>query len=274
MLTRHKNTGRHLNMKIIQTYPHAETYESVQGLYLDELSLTDDRVVVYANFINSLDGKIAIQQGGEYILPKTLTNANDLRLFIELRAQADCIITHAGYMRSLACGKLGDILNINDPDIAQWQNQHYTNSQPLIVICSNTLDFPMPEGLDPQKVLIATHANNDPRRIEQWQSRSYRVIEAGDQYVRAKDLQPHLLALGAQRIYLCAGPQLFESYVADRCVDRLYITLSMQFLGHYAYLPTMLGMQDIGAFDLELRRLVVDLSHQPHQLFAAFDCPS
>ena len=60
-------------------------------------------------FLSSLDGRIALEdvsQSTTYI-PKHLTTASDFRLFMELHAQADCLITHGGYMRALSEGRLG-----------------------------------------------------------------------------------------------------------------------------------------------------------------------
>lgn len=64
---------------------------------------TTEAPFVYGNFVSSLDGRIALMDtaGGESYLPEALTNPNDLRLFFELEAQADCLITHAGYLRFL-----------------------------------------------------------------------------------------------------------------------------------------------------------------------------
>ena len=266
-------------MAIIQVYPEIQPCPSIEGLYLNELPLATERSIVYGNFISSLDGRIAIKKEGDYELPAYLTNKNDLRLFLELRAQADCIITHSGYMRSLAAGKLGNILNIEKTpeyaDLINWQTDNAVPVQPTVVICSNSLDFPLATHIAPEKLIIATSKNGNQRLRGEWQKQGCRVIEAGDEYVEGGILQSYLAGLRLRRTYLCAGPQLFESYLAARCIDRLYVTLSMQLLGykeHLTMVPQLKGLQNFG---LQLRRMILDTTAgQPAQIFATFDCPT
>ena len=75
---------------------------------------TPEQPFVYANFVSSLDGRIAVvevQTGESYVL-EDLTSGHDWRLFQELQAQADCMVTHGGYLRALAARKFQDILRL------------------------------------------------------------------------------------------------------------------------------------------------------------------
>ncbi len=263
-------------MPIIQVFPEAKTYRSIRGIYLDEIPLRGKTPFVYANFLTSLDGRIAVRQNGALTLPAALTSDNDLRLFLELRAQADCIITHGGYMRARAQGRLGDILAVGDDsphgDLTQWRRDHAMPPQPAAVICSNTLEFPLPAELNPQNTIIASSADGDTRRRADYEKRGYRVIEAGRQRVTGRALLAQLDTLGFKRIYLCAGPELFESFAADACLQRLYLTISAQLLGHSEYLTMAPGARDLRRLHLAPQRMILDDSQERSQLFATFDC--
>ena len=103
-----------------QLWPIANTIDSTRGLYLNQIKTLDrqtDDVCIYANLVSSVDGRIAITSDqGKWETPSELTTELDWALFKELQAQADCLITHGGYFRSLARGELGDILRIGDDE--------------------------------------------------------------------------------------------------------------------------------------------------------------
>lgn len=265
-------------MSIIQLFPEAKTYRSNRGIYLNEIPLQTAKPFVYGNFLTSLDGRIAVKQNGMPTLPDALRSDNDLRLLLELRAQADCIVTHGGYMRARAEGRLGDILTVGadsiHSDLAQWRLDHAMPAQPAVVICSNTLAFPMPSEIDAENIIIASSAAGDTRRRANYVRRGYRVVQAGAQRVTGRALLSQLNQLGFKRIYLCAGPELFESFAAAACLQRLYLTLSVQLLGHSEYLTMIPGRHEPRYPHLKLRRMIIDNSQarKPAQLFAAFDC--
>ena len=99
-----------------QLYPHSGEH-SLRGLYLahrlHELG-HPELPFVYANFVSSWDGRIALRDAhnGQSRLPEALTSGSDFRLLLELHAQATCLITHGGYMRAIAQGRLDDLLSL------------------------------------------------------------------------------------------------------------------------------------------------------------------
>jgi riboflavin biosynthesis pyrimidine reductase len=115
---------------------------------------TAEAPFVYGNFVSSLDGRIALvdASSGVSYLPEGLTNPNDFRLFLELQAQADCLITRGGYMRAIAAGRPDDILQVRtgkeNRDLAAWRRAQGLSGQPAVVIASANLDFPMPESVN------------------------------------------------------------------------------------------------------------------------------
>ena len=101
---------------LLQLYPQVRD-TPLRGLYLahglHELGLPG-LPFVYGDFVTSLDGRIALRDpaSDESYLPEALTSTSDLRLLLELHAQADCLITHGGYLRAIARKRLDDILQV------------------------------------------------------------------------------------------------------------------------------------------------------------------
>src|SRR5215203_427981 len=162
-----------MTAKVLPLYPEPGSAQALKGLYLNHRLFeagSAQSPFVYANFVSSLDGRIALVDpgSGESYLPKGLGGGNDFRLFQELHAQADCLITHGGYLRALAGGKLGNVLQVNasgrSADLAQWRKDNGLSAQPAIVVASASLDFPLPASIaeHQQPLYIATGEQADP----------------------------------------------------------------------------------------------------------------
>lgn len=220
-------------------YPQACGNVSIEGLYLahqiHKLG-AKEAPIVYANFLSSLDGRIALEdssQGSSYI-PKHLTTASDFRLFMELLAQADCLITHGGYMRALSEGRLGNILQIRDKNLVEWRRNNGLKPQPAVVIASASLNFPFHESLleYQQRVYIATGKAADPDRMQYWQDQGHPILVAGeDRMVHGAALVSELNNLGYKSIYLIAGPQMLDTMIREKQLSRLYLTITHQLIG-------------------------------------------
>ena len=234
---------RHLS----KLYPLPSATVGLEGLYLG-LNLhrlgTVEQPFVYANFLSSLDGRIALEDAisGESYLPPLLTTHNDFRLFLELHAQADCLITHGGYLRALASGKLGNILQVglreDTRDLAEWRIANGLMPQPAIVIASASLDFPMPLSIrnHGQKCYIATVDDADPKKVDYWQKQGVEVIFTGQRKLVGG--APLVLALGQRgykTLYLIAGPHLLDTMLRDRQISRLFHSITHQLLGGNAF---------------------------------------
>lgn len=224
---------------LLQLYPQSGEKAAISGLYLahqlHKLGATESPFV-YANFLSSLDGRIALEdvsQNTTYI-PKHLTTASDFRLFMELHAQSDCLITHGGYMRALTEGRLGNILQIRDKDLVEWRRGNGLKPQPAVIVASASLDFPIHKSLmeHGQTVYIATGRNADPDRIRNWQDLGYTILFTGDdRMVHGAPLIHELRGLGYKSIYLIAGPQMLDTVIRENQLSRLYLTMTHQLIG-------------------------------------------
>lgn len=267
--------------KLLRLYPGPFKEVSITGLYLTHRVHELGRPgapFVYANFLSSLDGRIALEdidQGHSYI-PKHLTTVSDFSLFMELLAQADCLITHGGYMRALHEKRLGNILQITKPELAEWRCRNALPSQPAVVIASASLRFPIHNGLleSKQPVYIATGRNASPERVRYWKNRGFPVFSAGaDRMVEGAPLLQRLKSLGYKSIYLIAGPQMLDTFVRDKQLSRLYLTLTHQLLGGKDFRTLLTGSMLGPAGNLKLESLFYEPDAPPGsgQFFTRFN---
>jgi riboflavin biosynthesis pyrimidine reductase len=277
--TRRGANGRPMSHTLLRLHPGPREEVELRGLYLrQELHRRGgpEAPFVYADFVSSLDGRIAIADR----LPAELMDASDLRLLLELQAQADCVITHAGYLRAIAEGRLGDILEIGATeqgrDLRDWRTGSGLPEQPAVAIASASLDFPMPPSLagDASRVVIATTRSANAAKRRAWESRGYRVLVAGEgRWVEGGPLTRALGALGHRSMFLLAGPRMLETMLRDRMLSRLYLTIVHRLLGGEAPQTAIAGpeLRDTGRLRLEALYQDAAGPDGVGQWFAAFE---
>jgi riboflavin biosynthesis pyrimidine reductase len=224
---------------LLRFYPSPCEEICLKGLYLsDQLHKlgSAESPFVYANFLSSLDGRIAIEDSIQHNthIPKHITTASDFGLFMELHAQSDCLITHGGYMRALGEGRLGNILQVKDKNLIEWRRDNGLKPQPAVVIASASLNFPVHDSLHEhaQTVYIATGRNADPERIRYWQDLGYTLFFTGeDRMVHGAPLIATLNGLGYKTIYLVAGPRMLDTVIREKQLSRLYLSMTHQLVG-------------------------------------------
>lgn len=272
-------------VEITELYPNPGATRPLEGTYLSQGLLqlgTPEQPFVYANFVSSIDGRIAIVEAhtGESYVLEDLASAHDWRLFQELQAQADCMVTHGGYLRALAERKYGDILQVGVAgqalDIGKWRREHGLGRQPAVAIVSRTLDFPMPPSLaqHEQPVHILTGEDAPRERVDYWQKQGYEVLVAGTGLsVEGAPMIRRLAGLGYSRLYLLAGPQMLDTVLRDRSLSRLYLTITHQVIGGEIYHTLTAGPRIGDAGRLKLKTLYYDpqAPKGTGQWFASFD---
>lgn len=265
-----KDDSIKLNKQLLRLFPTPQKEVPLTGLYLDHQVHklgTPSHPFVYANSVSSLDGRIALadSQHGDTYIPKQLMTPSDFMLFMELHAQADCLITHGGYLRALATKQLGNILQVgNHPKCADLINLRKNNNltaQPAIVIASASLDFPMHDSLknNQQPIYIATGLNADPYRVRKWKKQGYTLLFCGkDKLVQGSSLIHQLGFLGYKSIYLIAGPQMLDTIIRENQLSRLYQTITHQLIGGENF-RTLLPNSELGSKgNLTLKSLYYD----------------
>ena len=83
-----------MNKNVIRLYPGSGESVPLKGLYLRQEKPAHENIQeksgqphVYANFLTSLDGRIALRDAGSehYLLPDQLKSDEDFMLFLELK---------------------------------------------------------------------------------------------------------------------------------------------------------------------------------------------
>ena len=270
--------------EVLQIFPPPARARRLEGLYLNERMpppTQDVPALVYANFVTSLDGRIAVTDDGSISrLPDGLTNPRDWRLFQELQAHADCLVTHGGYLRALASGRLGNVLQValgaGGEDIARWRASREMTAQPAVAVLSASLDLPIPESLavHDQPVHILTTAAAPPSHRAALLEAGFDVVVIGPgPWVRSRDVIEALAGRGYRRLYLQTGPRMLESALRDRMLSRLYLTIRHRIVGGERF-DTMVRGDVLGAAgSLRLNALYLDQAAGDDcgQLFACFD---
>jgi len=271
--------------RLLRLFPQPCTECELKNVYLGRYGwhqASPERPVVTANFVTSLDGRIAIasQASSEVQLPDSLTSAEDFRLFLELHAQADCLVTHGGYLRNLAAGRLGNILQLPEHpgsrDLHEWREQQGLSPHPDIVVASSSLDFPLHPSLKGgrQNVYIATGHGTNPDLCDAWKRQGLEVLRAGHSgLVEGRPLIAALAQRGYRNIYLIAGPKMLHTMIRDRLLNKLYISTSHQLLGGRVF-KTLLDGEKLEHCSLRLNSLFFDerSDNGCGQFFSGFEC--
>jgi len=266
---------------IQQLWPAARTIESTHGLYLDQIDTQNHNntdIFIYANLVSSVDGRIAIAgKQGRMQTPSALTTKLDWTLFKELQAQADCLITHGGYFRSLSRGELGNILRIGDGQshdyLHNYRHHNQLAAQPDLLILSRTLNFELPPtGLgDDRNVTVLTGQLANSAAICHLEDNGIRVIQhQTSELIDAQAVYAALKTMGVKSAYLQTGPQLLGSMLLEKLINRLYLTISLRLIGGDQFLSLLQGELPMDGVPLELVHLYLD---NQSQLFACFDIP-
>ena len=238
--------------KITRVFPQPTDELELKGAYLS-LNLRQqyreqNKPLVYANFVQSLDGRIAVprSEGGDLSVPGAVSNPRDWRLFQELAAQADVILTTGRYLRDWAAGRAQEILQVDNDafaDLRSWRKNSGLPEHADLAILSASLDFEVPEVLQAggRKALIFTTENADQIRIEALRPLVSQIIIVGRERVDGALLVDALGKLGYRLIYSAAGPQVLHMLLSAEVLDRLYLTITPRLLGGQKFVSILEG---------------------------------
>jgi len=273
-----------MNDSVLQMYPECGEKRPFHHLYLNhnlrQESTASGKPFVVANFVASVDGRIAIPHpsGIGLMVPKNVANERDWRLFQELAAQADLIISSGRYLRDWADGRAQEILRTDEPqfaDLRAWRQAQGLKPQPDIAIISGSLNFPIPDILtsDGRKVVVFTKADADPARIAEIEAQAGQVVIAGDGQVEGTQLVQAISELGYQTVYSAAGPKILHLLLAAGVLDRLYLTTVNRLIGGAPFASIVDGGVLETAVDLTLHTLYFDAAGLDGlgQLFASYN---
>jgi len=253
---------------VIKLYPPPAEELPLAGLYLaHDLRLRPggDHPFFYSSYIASLDGRIAVASpdGRGLAVPKAIANDRDWRLFQELAAQADLILTSGRYLRDYAAGRAQEILYGDDPrftDLRAWRLSHGLPPLPALAVISAGLDFPVPPALiaEGRRVLVVTGRSADRQRVRELENGGVQVLTAGDERVDGTELAAGLSRLGFQIVFNATGPQVLHMLLQAGVLDRLYLTIAGRLLGGATYATIVEGELLEPARDMKMEELYWD----------------
>jgi len=260
---------------ILELYPNPGQRHALKGLYLGQLAglPQNDTPFIYSNFIASLDGRIALpaQQRHTHQVPPAIANPRDWRLYQELAAQADLLITSARYFRQAADAESQAELPVGADeafdDLRAWRVEHGLAPQPDVAVFSASLDIPA-QTLDhyrDRRLLLITGNQADPGKVTRLTADGkMQLIQCGaGREVDASTLRAQLGQLGYRRIYAIAGPSVLHTLVRGQSLDRLYHTTAHCLLGGTEFDTVVWGEQLQPAFPLPLRAMYLDPDAPP-----------
>ena len=270
--------------EVLQLFPPPARARRLEGLYLSERMpppAPGAPALVYANFVSSLDGRIAVvDDDGISRLPAGLTNPRDWQLFRELQAHADCLVTHGGYLRALATGHLGNVLQVGlgagGEDIARWRAAQEMTAQPAVAIVSSSLELPIPTSLAAHGQcvhVLTTGASRQDRRVALRQAGFDVVVTGPGPWVRSREAVEILAERGYRRLYLQTGPRMLEAALREGTLARLYLTIRHRIAGGERFDTMVCGgvLGESGRVRLSALYLDEAADRDCGQFFACFD---
>lgn len=253
--------------QILRLYPeHAPV--ALRGLYLRDPLLPPgwgERLFVYSNFVTSLDGRIATPdpRTGHGKVPPEIANPRDWRLFQELAAQADVLLTSGRYLRDLRDGLAQDVLPVSSKpeyaDLHAYRADVGLPPQPDVAVMSFRLDFELPANLFEQgrKVYLFTSASLDSSDAARHRSAGAELVGFPDSNAIPAGLVAHLQRAGYRRLYSVTGPRVLQGLAAAGALDALFVTTVHRLIGGEPS-TTLLEGSLTSPVDFDLTRLYFD----------------
>lgn len=272
-----------LDAPVVRLLPAPQEELNLEGLYLREQLRelgTRDKPFVYGNYVTSLDGRISLfdADSGYRKVPKAIANPRDWRLFHELVAHADVLITSGSYLRDLAADQAQDILSlgVGFDALKRWRTERGLPPEPAVAVLSASLDFPplLDTLAGARKTCIITGREADPARRRELERRGIPVLIAGrGRQVEGGAMIRILNEQGHAIIYSATGPQGLHTVLAAGMLDRLYITIAHRLIGGAEFDTLVQGPALQPAPKMRLGSLYYD-AHGPEgagQFFTRFE---
>lgn len=230
----------HAETPVTRLYPAPCGPRPLAGLYLEHdlrARSMPDRPFVYTNFITSLDGRISERDAsGRRRVPEAIANARDWRLYLELMAQADVVLTTARHLRAIAAGRERPLPGLSGPEangLAAWRAARGLSPAPTVAIASAGLKVPaaaLRHIAGP--LLVLTHQDAPSARVMALSLEGARVRQVGaSARLTAGDILAGLAGEGLRCVYSIAGPRMLHTLLAGDALDRLYLTVAQVVLG-------------------------------------------
>jgi riboflavin biosynthesis pyrimidine reductase len=191
------------------------------------------KVCLFANFVASLDGIVALpgdKESGQIISDR---NPADRFVMGLLRACSDAVLIGAGtYNKS--SGHVWSAERIY-PLASEWflhaRAQLGLSSQPMLVLLTNRGEIDLTEPAARDALVITSTAGAE--KLRQRAPGSARIVALGSETVNLTRALDFLRAEGLSRVLTEGGPSLFASLVGERLLDELFVTCAPALFGRF-----------------------------------------
>lgn len=277
---------RNHDAPVLPLYPQPGSPQALCGLYRDMDLPEQGRwgPWVYGNFVTTLDGRIALADPdtGTLGVTASIGDDRDWRLFQELAARADILVSNGRYLRDLRLGKAQDVLPLSSApayeDLHTWRRDQGMAPQPDVAVLSTTLDFQIPDALFRQgrRVLVLTTTQAPDSERARHEADGAEVIATNDgSGVNGGDAAAALGTRGYGRAYVITGPEVMHALVAAGALDALFLTQRHRLVAGSPYRTIMEGQTLTPPADWRLESLYLDTAtDRAEQQFARFTLES
>jgi riboflavin biosynthesis pyrimidine reductase len=210
--------------------PRFDLPEALAALYGGDFGIARPRL--YANFVSSVDGVVALAGDGESGHVVSGDNEPDRFVMGLLRAVADAVLIGASTFRKAAAGDLWQpeaIFPAAGTQFADLRRRLGLRPQPLLVVvtASGDIDPRQPALRD---CLVVTTPRAEARlRASLPASAQLAVLDA--QRFAGQALMGIIAAQGLQVVLTEGGPTLVGQLIEERLVDELFLTRSPRLFG-------------------------------------------
>lgn len=192
------------------------------------------RPSLYANFVSSIDGVVALPTSAES--GKLISGGSDPDRFVMglLRAAADAVLIGAGTFRkvSRALWHADSIYPAAGELFAELRRKLGLRPHPLLVVVTASGDIDADHPALEDALIVTTPAGE--ARLRGALPAGARIIAAGAQPIQARALLARLRAEGLQAILTEGGPSLVGELFRDGLIDELFLTVAPRLFGRQA----------------------------------------
>ncbi len=218
---------------------------------------------LYANFVASVDGVVALPDGGES--GKIISGASRADRFVMglLRCCADAVIVGAGTFRR-SPGALWDAESI-DPAratlYAEFRARRGLLPKPPLVLVTGSGDLDVTRPAVANAIVATTRAGED--KLRDRLPSTARLWVMGEGAVRFGDVVARCHAEGLHSLLCEGGPSLIAEVVVAKLLDELFVTSSPKLFGRFPNdgRKSLTDGLDLGGAPLELASVRRNGSH-------------
>ena len=225
---------------VTQVYPEQRVLP-LEGLYLGEelarVAAQRQKAVVLTSYLTDADGVIAkADERHHFEVPAEIRNPSDWRLFQELMAQADVLISAGDYLRRVSApGKHHqDILHQFEAggefeELGEWRLRvGYEKRSPDLAVVTRQLDFEIPGEViqgGRRVYIFTTYGLASSERAKALTASGTVIVGSGEAGVEGRRMIDYLAdEVDARVIVMATGPGVLQLLLAAKRLDFLYIT--------------------------------------------------